>query len=162
MHVNVVNKSQSSVPRKFLQAWTDLVTQSLRKRGFPRSLSGKTLTLVFLEKKSARVINKQFRGRDYATDVLSFDSMDPESVGELILCPQVLKIQAKEHGLSYQMELGYMVLHGVLHLLGFDHEESAEKAEEMFQLQDEIFDAISIRYVNRSRPTHRKKKNRRS
>lgn len=134
----------------------------LAKKGFPKALKGKTLTIVCLDKKSARTINKEFRGKDYATDVLSFDPIEPDSLGELILCPEVLKTQAKEHHLTYQMELGYMVLHGILHLLGFEHEDDAKKAEEMFGLQDEIFDAISIRYVISRRPTHRKKKNRRS
>lgn len=162
MELNIINKSKTPVPRLFLKTWVERVEGLLGKKGFPKSLSGKNLTLVFLEKKEAKAINYQFRGRDYATDVLSFDPFEPESLGELVLCPPVLKSQAKRHGLSYQIELGYMVLHGVLHLLGYDHEESAEKAEEMFQLQDEIFDAISIKYVNRSRSSHRKKKSRRT
>lgn len=162
MILSVINKSKSRLPQVFLNDWVKLVSNALKKRGFPKTLDGKTLTLVFLEKKQAKSINSQFRGRDYATDVLSFDPIEPDSLGELILCPEVLKTQAKDHGLTYQLELGYMVLHGVLHLLGYDHEESDEKASEMFGLQDEIFDAISIRYVNRSRLTSRKKKNRRS
>lgn len=162
MDLSLINKTRTRLPQAFLEKWVNTVSAQLQKRGFPKSLKGKTLTIVFLDKKSARSINKQFRGKDYATDVLSFDPIEPDSLGELVLCPEVLKAQAKEHGLAYQMELGYMVLHGILHLLGFEHEETQEKAEEMFGLQDEIFDAISIRYVNSRRPTHRKKKNRRS
>jgi len=162
MIVSIMNQSKTPVPQRFLKTWVGKVFTSLKAKGFPKALEGKTLTLVFLEKKEAQRINLQFRGRDYATDVLSFDPIETDSLGELVLCPQVLKIQAKKHGLSYQMELGYMVLHGVLHLLGFDHEESEEKAQEMFGLQDEIFDAISKRYVNRRRTSSRQKKNRRS
>ena len=121
-------------------------------------MKNKELILVFLDTKTAKKLNQQFRGRDYATDVLSFDPIDPQSLGELVICPQVLKKQAKEHGISFELELGYMVLHGVLHLLGFDHEENEQQAEEMFKLQDEIFDVISYSYVNHRRTTHRQKK----
>jgi probable rRNA maturation factor len=89
-------------------------------------------------------LNQQFRGRDYATDVLSFEgqglSDDGGAVlGELVLCMPVIKRQAKEHGLSLNEELGYMVLHGILHLLGFDHERTRAEAARMFKVQDEIF-----------------------
>lgn len=162
MKLNIINKSKTAVPRVFLGDWTFALTELLKKKGFPRALKGKELILVFLDLKEAKRLNLQFRGRNYATDILSFDPIDPGSLGELVICPQVLKKQAKEHELSFNLELGYMVLHGVLHLLGFDHEESDEDAHVMFKLQDEIFDAISSRYVNRSRTPHYKKKNRKS
>lgn len=162
MKLNMINKSQVSVPRAFLKKWVEALTLKLKKKGFPRVLDGKELILVFLDTSEAKKLNKQFRGRNYATDVLSFDPIDPGSLGELVMCPQVLKKQAKEHGLTYNLELGYMVLHGVLHLLGFEHEENEEDAAEMFKLQDEIFDAISNRYVTSSRTSSRKKKHRKS
>ncbi len=86
-----------------------------------------------------RRLNKTFRGKDYATDVLSFDATDPESLGELVLCPEVIQRQAKEHELSDFAEYAYMVLHGILHLLGYDHEKDDKAAREMYRLQDKIF-----------------------
>ncbi len=162
MKLNIINKSKTSVPKVFLENWTEALTMKLKKNGFPRALKGKELVLVFLEPQVAKKLNYQFRGKNYATDVLSFDPIDPESIGELVICPQVLKKQAKAHGLSFNLELGYMVLHGVLHLLGFEHEENEEAALEMFKLQDEIFDAISNRYVNSSRAPRSKKTDRKS
>lgn len=162
MKLNIINQSQVSVPRSFLKKWTEALVFELQKKAFPTSLKNKELILVFLDPGPAKKLNLQFRNRNYATDVLSFDPIDPQSLGELVLCPQVLKKQAKAHDLSFQMELGYMVLHGVLHLLGYEHEDSEERAQEMFKLQDEIFDAISIRYVNRSRTPLSQKKTRRS
>jgi probable rRNA maturation factor len=160
--LNIINKSKVDVPQAFLKKWTEALVMKLKKKGFPRVLKGKELILVFLDKKEAKKLNLQFRGMDYATDVLSFDPIDPQSLGELILCPQVLLKQAKEHKLSFELEIGYMVLHGVLHLLGFEHEESEEDAALMFKLQDEIFDAISIGYVNSSRTSRSKKTTRKS
>lgn len=139
----VVNESKHAVPRKFIQVWMESLTQALKKRRVLKANQGnRELTLVFLDKKPAQKINHEFRGKDYATDVLSFDSMDPSSLGELVLCPEVLKRQAKEHKLTYQQELGYMLLHGVLHLLGYDHETNERDAKKMFKLQDEVFEEL--------------------
>ena len=64
---------------------------------------------------------------------------DPHQLGELVLCPQVVLKQSKEHNLSFRLELTYMLIHGVLHLLGYEHEGSAHRALEMFNIQDLIF-----------------------
>lgn len=131
------------MPRKFIQQWmTDLALELRRRKVLSAKQAARELTLVFLDSKAAKKINFEFRGKDYPTDVLSFDSMDPTSFGELVLCPDVLKRQAKEHGLSYQGELGYMLLHGTLHLLGYDHETSEADAKVMFTLQDKIFEKL--------------------
>lgn len=98
------------------------------------------LVIVFLNPGPAKKINFEFRKRDYATDVLSFSN--PQGLGELLICPQVIAKQAKEHGLTFNQELSYMLLHGILHLLGYDHEKSKVQAQRMFQLQDEIFAAL--------------------
>ncbi|WP_374032577.1 rRNA maturation RNase YbeY [Bdellovibrio bacteriovorus] len=143
MEVLIVNESKHAAPRKFIQSWMDLVVTELkRKKVLKADQARRELTLVFLDKKPAQKINMEFRGKNYATDVLSFDSMDPGSFGELVLCPEVLKRQSKEHGLTYQQELGYMLLHGVLHLLGYDHETSEADALEMFGIQDAAFEVL--------------------
>lgn len=143
MEITIVNESSHAVPRKFVFAWMKSLEAEFKMRKvFKAAHSSKELTIVFLDKKPAQKINAEFRGKDYATDVLSFDSMDPSSLGELVLCPEVLKRQAKEHKLTYQQELGYMLLHGVLHLLGYDHETSEKDAKKMFDLQDSVFERL--------------------
>lgn len=143
MQALIVNESKHAVPRKFLTNWVHILEKELvRRKVLSARQAQRELTLVFLDKKPAQKLNAEFRGRNYATDVLSFDSVDPSSMGELILCPEVLKRQAKEHGLSYQKELGYMVLHGTLHLLGYDHEVNEKDAEKMFALQDAVFEKL--------------------
>jgi probable rRNA maturation factor len=163
MKIHVIN--QAKVPSsqiEFLKSWCQKIQRELKKQGFGKSLQNKNLTIVFLESAAAKKINLQFRKRDYATDVLSFDSFDSASLGELVLCWPVLKKQAVKHGHSIKFELGYMVLHGILHLLGFEHEKNEADAIEMFRLQDQIFEDISIQYVNRSRSPSGQKKNPRS
>lgn len=140
MKILIINQSSERIPRAFMQKWcAQIEKEFLKKKIFGKSEARKELTIVFLDPQEARATNKQFRGKDYATDVLSFDSLSPESLGELILCPQVLKKQAEEHGLKFREELGYMLLHGILHLLGYDHETSAKDAEKMFTIQDSVF-----------------------
>ncbi|MGE5085345.1 MAG: rRNA maturation RNase YbeY [Bacillota bacterium] len=143
MQILVINESKHAIPRKFIQEWMSQVEKELKKRKVLSTEKAKReLTLVFLDKKPAQKLNKEFRDRDYATDVLSFDSMDPSSFGELVMCPEVLKRQAKEHKLTFQKELGYMLLHGTLHLLGYDHETNEQDAKKMFTLQDTVFDRL--------------------
>ncbi|MFN7729382.1 MAG: rRNA maturation RNase YbeY [Bdellovibrio sp.] len=139
LEVQIVNSSGERVPRAFLTSWIELCVRELKKKAplkVHRRLKGE-LTLVFLSPREAKKMNQQFRGRNYATDVLSFESEG--AFGDLVLCPEVLKKQAKEHGLTYQEELGYMVLHGILHLLGYDHETGTLEARRMFRIQDQIF-----------------------
>lgn len=146
MQVEVINSSSGRVPRQFI-AWACLFVQKeLERRKKIKKLRTKTLTLVFLNKKEAKKLNQEFRGKDYATDVLSFESMEPSSLGELIFCYDVLRNQAKDHCLSFQFELGYMLIHGVLHLLGYEHEDCEEKAREMFDLQDSIFEKMCSKW----------------
>ncbi len=140
MILEILNHTRSRIPRQYLSEFMLVVQRELKQqKKWPVQLKGKSLQLVFLSKKQARELNHQFRGKDYATDVLSFESLDPDSLGELVLCPDILKQQAQEHDLSFRDELCYMVLHGLLHLLGYDHEASEKEAKIMFQLQDHIF-----------------------
>ena len=103
---------------------------------------GQELIVAFVSAPEARQLNKRFRQRDYPTDVLSFESTEPGVLGELVICPKVISRQAREHGLLVREELGYMILHGFLHLLGFEHERSSRQAKRMFELQDRVFEKL--------------------
>lgn len=103
----------------------------------------KELTLVFLSAEEMKRINFQFRGKNKPTDVLSFQSEDPLALGELLFCIDVLKIQAKEQKHSVEQEFLYMLIHGLLHLLGYDHELSKNEEKLMFRLQDQCFKQLN-------------------
>jgi probable rRNA maturation factor len=72
---------------------------------------------------------------------LSFEPAEPSSAGELVLCLPIIRRQSRRTGLSERGELGYMIVHGVLHLLGFDHMKKKEERE-MFALQDALYSAL--------------------
>ncbi|MGE0763494.1 MAG: rRNA maturation RNase YbeY [Bdellovibrionales bacterium] len=138
-----VNESKRPLPRQFMQSWMKAVTCELpaadRKRLSKKKLQ---MTLAFLNEPRARRLNREYRKRDYATDVLSFAGDGQESLGDLVICPEVLVRQARDHDLSFRAELAYMVLHGLLHLLGYDHEGSKAQARRMLRLQDRIFSKL--------------------
>ena len=69
-----------------------------------------------------RALNRQFRGKDAVTDVLSFPSDERGFMGDIVVAAGVATRQAKDAGHSVQTELKVLALHGLLHLLGYDHE----------------------------------------
>jgi probable rRNA maturation factor len=145
MNLTIINRSGERIPRKFVEAWLKALKPLLKKEKL--KLNPKLeFTILFVDQREMRKLNKTYRGKDYATDVLSFDGDSEASFGELVISPQVIKRQAKEHGLSLQDELGYMVLHGVLHLLGFDHEKNKREANRMFTLQDKLFERLCSKF----------------
>ncbi len=87
-------------------------------------------------------INFQYRKKNYATDVLSFRPAEEVSMGELIFCLPVLKKQALAQKHSLHNELLYMIIHGVLHLLGYDHEKSKDEEKLMFAIQEACFQQL--------------------
>jgi len=141
----IVNKSKVPAPRSYIAQALDLFETQLAQKNVIEKKYNLELTIVFLNLEEAKRLNSNFRGKDYATDVLSFENMDPESYGELIICSQVAKKQSAEHELSYRDELVYLILHGYLHLLGFDHEVSKKEEKLMFDLQDSLFDSFLTR-----------------
>ena len=99
-----------------------------RLRGFQHTLitlvtSGRSFTCLLTSDAELRRLNATFLGKDYPTDVLSFPSVEgEESLGELAVSAPRAKAQAAEFGHPVETELEILMLHGVLHLLGHDHE----------------------------------------
>lgn len=139
MKIEWHNHTRARLPRQYVERFLKFVFRELTRKKVKWPKQAQELQLVFLPPKNARDLNFQFRKKNYATDVLSFAGVEDNSLGELVFCPQVLKKQSREHHLSFRDELCYMTLHGILHLLGYDHETSQKDAERMFRLQDEVF-----------------------
>jgi len=82
----------------------------------------KQVSIALVDKKFIRNLNKVYRGKDKVTDVLSFIMDDKYILGEIIICLDQARRQAKEKNTSYKGELQLLTVHGILHLLGYDHE----------------------------------------
>jgi probable rRNA maturation factor len=92
------------------------------------------LTLRIVNAAEARNLNSAFRSKDYATNVLTFVYSEPKAnmlQGDIVLCAQVLAREAREQGKPISAHYAHLVVHGVLHLAGFDHEieKDAKKME---------------------------------
>ena len=102
------------------EAWTTFATKALTAIGKSES----SATIAFVSDKRIRELNRQFRGIDKATDVLSFPADGPEesNLGDIAISAETAATQAKENGLSFDDEIAQLILHGLLHLSGYDHE----------------------------------------
>jgi len=138
----VLNHCGKPVPRSFTEASLAAFIKSLKRRGVKGLSQKRELVVVYVGEPQAQQLNQKYRGKDSATDVLSFDSMEPGCLGELVLCLDLIRRQAKKHQLTVKQELSYLLLHGLLHLLNYDHEQSATEAKRMFTLQDSIWESF--------------------
>ncbi len=110
------------------------------------------LAIRLVGTREGRALNRHYRGRDYATNVLSFPAELPEGLpkdvrlpllGDLVLCAPVVAREAKEQGKPLNAHYAHLTVHGCLHLLGWDHEDARE-AEAMEQLEREILAALGL------------------
>lgn len=113
----------------------------------------KALDIYITDAIEGREINKEARGKDYATNILSYPSEIPASVielmpsiplGELIICHEVLVLEADEQNKSLAQHIIHLLVHGILHLLGFDHELGAAEQEEMEAFEIEILEGLGL------------------
>ena len=110
------------------------------------------LAVRIVGSKEGRALNHHYRGKDYATNVLSFPAELPEGLpkgvklpllGDLVLCAPVVAREAKEQGKPLSAHYAHLTVHGTLHLLGWDHEDARE-AECMEQLEREILAGLGL------------------
>ena len=105
------------------------------------------LTLRFVDAEEGRALNRDYRGKDYPTNVLTFAYTEEEDAevtqADIILCTDVLEKEAAEQRVSIADHAAHLVVHGVLHAQGYDHEDDAE-ATEMEALEIEILAGLGI------------------
>ena len=108
-------------------------------------------TIIFVTKEEIHELNKQYRGVDRVTDVISFALEDVNDVsltdvrvrGDIYICIDRMKEQALEYNHSETRELSFLTVHGLLHLLGYAHQ-TKEEEEVMFNLQRKILSDLNI------------------
>ncbi len=134
------------LPRRGLPAATSF------RRWVSASLTGRIkhadLALRVVDVDEGLALNRHFRGKDYPTNVLSFPAELPEGVnlpilGDIVLCAPVVAREAAEQGKVLHHHYAHLTVHGVLHLLGFEHEDARE-AEVMEQLERDILASLGI------------------
>jgi len=118
----------------------------------------KTVSLAFVDKEEIKKLNKKYRKKNKPTDVLSFLINEKQYLGEIIICPEIVKenvptakqsrihhgkaIGTKKYQSDFKRELLKVFIHGILHLCGYDHEKSKIMAEEMEKKQEKYLSNI--------------------
>jgi len=126
MDITVKNlQSKIPIPVFKIKSLVRKVVDDLHRRDLWKGL--KEVSFVFVGSKRMRSINKDFLGHDYVTDVLTFDL---GSMAEIIICPSTARMNAKTHGALLEHEILLYVVHGLLHLAGYD-DHSATDIERM-------------------------------
>lgn len=126
-------------PQSF-RRWTEAALGSRVKQA--------DLAIRVVDEREGRALNRHYRGKDYATNVLSFPAELPEGVtlpvlGDIVLCAPVVAKEAEEQGKPLAAHYAHLTIHGVLHLLGIDHDDPRE-AEIMEQLERDILSGLGI------------------
>ena len=106
-------------------------------------VGGGEVTIRLVEADEGQELNNEYRGKDYATNVLSFPyEVEPVTVGDLVICPAVVAREAAEQNKPLAAHYAHLTVHGMLHLQGWDHEEDEAEAEEMENEEKEILAAL--------------------
>ncbi len=107
------------------------------------------LSVVFAGDRAVRTLNRRYRGKDRTTDVLSFalregpcPGLHPELLGDIVISVPVAERQAKETGHPLSREIELLLVHGLLHLLGYDHEQGPAEARRMQRKEQEVLERL--------------------
>lgn len=126
-------------------------SQELRKKaGFPSRSSEPAFgaDVTFVSRVKMRSLNRKFRGKNTPTDVLSFPALEifarQGHLGDLVICAPILEEQAKRIGHSPKQELQVLLVHGLLHLLGYDHEKSKRESTEMARWESQMLGNVGL------------------
>jgi probable rRNA maturation factor len=133
-------------------AW---ICPSLQAAAENEALSAVEVSVLIVDREKMRNLNREYRQTDRWTDVLSFPLWEPNEewvrdeeavvpLGDIVICLPQAREQAAAYGHSLQRELGFLAVHGFLHLLGYDHQ-TKEEEEEMCRKQEEVLDRIGLR-----------------
>ncbi len=144
MNYQITNLTEEKIDENDLVKVIEKVSELL---GIENSI----VSIVLVDNEYIHKINKEYRNVDRETDVISFAFMDdetnPESgitdLGEIYISLEKAHSQSKEYGHSFKRELCFLLTHGLLHLLGYDHM-TEEDEKEMFGLQEEVLNSLGI------------------
>ena len=153
----VLNEAAEALSPAWLSLIQNCIETTLKAEEFPFDAE---VSFSIVEDEEIRALNASERGIDQVTDVLSFPMLSLEDgvlivededvlegcvfLGDIVISLLKMKAQAAEYGHSEERELGFLTVHSMLHLLGYDHEEGSREESEMFRKQEEILQSIGL------------------
>lgn len=146
--VTVVREAGDWLAFPSLEAAIEAAAAALARHPRCEHARGAEATVVLADDSLVRALNRAYRGKDKATNVLSFPFQVPSAassglLGDVVLAEETISREATEYGIAPVHHLQHLIVHGLLHLLGFDHETDAE-AEDMERLETEILAALGL------------------
>ncbi|MDP3057046.1 MAG: rRNA maturation RNase YbeY [bacterium] len=150
----IKNLTKSKVDEKFFRSIAGKTLENLPK--LAKSAKKIEISLVIIGEKRMKGLNRIWRGKNKATDVLSFENQKnkfnfiapPDDIihlGQIFICYPVASRQARQYGYSIREEAARLLIHGILHLAGYDHEKNADQEKKMLGLQEKILGKIIVK-----------------
>lgn len=150
MNLLITNEQETFKVTKEIE---DIITQSVEKVIEIESVKDNAeVSILFVNNEGIRKLNKEYRGKDSATDVLSFPQYesfeeiknDPEPIlGDIVISLERAKEQSEEFGHSFEREIGFLTVHSMYHLLGLDHN-TEENTKEMRAKEEVALEALGL------------------
>jgi probable rRNA maturation factor len=134
--IEVNNLTTNLVDGEFLKK---VAKKVLKGESTSRQKKEKDLSIVLVGQRRIRELNKKYRKKNQVTEVLTFPYDDS---GEIVICLREVKKNAKRYGLTFKRELTWVLVHGILHLFGYDHEKSKKEAEKMRKKEENYLSKI--------------------
>jgi probable rRNA maturation factor len=124
-----------------------LIRRAIKESAAAVSTSGAELAIVLANDSAIRLLNRDWRGKDAATNVLSFPARNPSGerphIGDIVLAYETIAREARAQGKPFAHHVAHLTVHGFLHLNGYDHQRSKD-ADEMEQLERQILRRLAI------------------
>ena len=141
-----------------LEANFEITLQEKGKKLFEKlGITGKFVSLLLCPESTIQELNAVYRGKDKPTDVLSWEDDGKDFLpvelqnslpwGELAICLEICEKQAKEHQWSFEVEFYRLLVHGLVHLAGYDHEISEEEEKQMLEIELGLLDVLGLSHV---------------
>jgi probable rRNA maturation factor len=144
--LQVATALKSLPAKERFQEWVELVLQGNDKNSGKDSDRETELSIRLVDENESQTLNHDYRGKDYPTNVLSFPMDIPEGIpvnllGDLVICAPVVIKEAQEQNKTEEAHWAHLVIHGTLHLLGYDHIDDAQ-AEQMESLEIQLIQSL--------------------
>ena len=133
--------------KDFTQEWVGVFLSELKKEKKLKNrnlLKAMEVSLIYLKPSVVKKLNKKYRGKNKATDVLSFSGDGLVSLGEIILCQEELKNKSDHSHLNLKLFSQMIICHGLLHLFGYTHKDSTSFEIEMIRLQNKLLRKVAL------------------
>jgi rRNA maturation RNase YbeY len=132
--IEINNLTTNPVDEEFLKVVAKKVLEGENK-------NEKDLSIALVGQGRIRKLNKQYLKKNRVTDVLAFPG---NGLGEIVICLREVKKNAKRFGSTFEKELARVLIHGILHLIGYDHEKNGDKAQEMEKKQNHYLSTLKF------------------